>query len=81
MIDATLDEGFQNTLRLLRWFGREHLRPAGIVSDRSGKPLPEDSPLFRTFGDLGLRFGMSRSRRAGDTDDKPKGPSRSARLT
>lgn len=78
MIDATIDQGFTNIRMLLRQFGEQQIRPAGIEADRSGEPLPEDHKLFRAFGKIGLQFGMLQ-REGNKKSDKPKGPSRNSR--
>jgi len=57
VIDTTLDGGFTNILMIIRHIGESLLRPAGLEADRSGKPIPEDHPMFAAFNRTGLSFG------------------------
>ena len=57
MIDTTLDPGFTNVLMIIRHIGESLLRPAGLEADRTGKPIPEDHPMFAAFNRTGLSFG------------------------
>jgi acyl-CoA dehydrogenase len=81
MIDAGLDDGFRNVLGLMRHFGREQLRPAGLEADRAGEPLPVEHPLFRAFNQLGLRFGMRGGPRARGSAEAPSRAARSGVLS
>jgi len=57
VIDTTLDSGFTNVLMIIRHIGESLLRPAGLEADRTGKPIPEDHPMFAAFNRTGLSFG------------------------
>jgi len=72
VIDTTLDPGFTNVLMIIRHVGETLLRPAGLEADRSGKPIPEDHPMFAAFNRTGLSFGAVGTGRHSDKE----GPSR-----
>jgi acyl-CoA dehydrogenase len=57
MIDTTLDAGFHNVLRMMRYVGQTMLRPAGLAAERRGGPIPVDDPMFVEFNRTGLTFG------------------------
>ena len=81
-METKLDTGFKNILNLLRSFGKNYLRPAGLDAERSGEPLPVDHKLFMDFNKLGWSFsnlGGSRSKK--QSSDKPKGPKRTSRMS
>lgn len=59
MIDLEIDPQIQTAREMVRWLGRERLRPIGIEADRKDEPPPPDHPFFKEFMDLGLGGGMA----------------------
>lgn len=77
MIDLSLDAGFMNVLRILRFFGKKHIRPADIEADRTGDPLPVDHKLFTDFNAMNLSFGLRNVGKKPSAENE--GPGRTAR--
>jgi acyl-CoA dehydrogenase len=57
MIQTQLDTGYENVLRILRYVGKDMLRPAGTAADLRGTPIPIDDPMFIEWNQTGLSFG------------------------
>jgi acyl-CoA dehydrogenase len=54
MIDLSLDDVTQRQLEMVRWLGREYMRPLGLEADRQHAPIPADHPFYRRVWELGL---------------------------
>jgi acyl-CoA dehydrogenase len=74
MIDLTLDDATTRQLEMVRWMGKEYMRPLGIEADRKHEPVPADHPFYQKVWEMGLgRRGLSE-------DQGPRqGPRTSAR--
>jgi acyl-CoA dehydrogenase len=85
MIDLTLDEKTQTLREMVRWMGREHLRPLGLEADERGEPVPADHPFFRQAMELGLGgrglASVAEGSHDGGSEKDPKRVSKSARRT
>ena len=74
MIDLTLDDTTARQLDMVRWLGKEYMRPLGLEADRTRKPVPADHPFYQKLWELGLgRRGL------GDDAERRSGPRTSAR--
>lgn len=54
MVDFTLDSATQSLLEMVRWLGREYMRPLGLEADRLHRAVPADHPFYRKVWELGL---------------------------
>jgi len=54
VIDLSLDDTTARQLEMVRWLGREDMRPLGIEADRQHRPVPADHPFYQKIWDLGL---------------------------
>lgn len=52
MIDLEVDAGFQSLLEMIRWLGKEKMRPLGLECDRKDEPLPADHPFFQELWEM-----------------------------
>jgi len=74
MIDLTLDDSTTRQLEMVRWLGKEYMRPLGLEADRTHAPVPADHPFYQKLWELGLgRRGL------GDEPGRRGGPRTSAR--
>lgn len=56
-MQISLSQTEQQRIALIREWGREYFRPAGLRADHNGEALPVDDPFFRTALELG--YGRS----------------------
>lgn len=54
MVDFTLDRATEAMLEMVRWLGREYMRPVGLEADRLHRPIPADHPFYQKVWELGL---------------------------
>lgn len=54
MLCLEIDPDTQRLLEMIRWLGREHMRPLGLEADRQHRPIPADHPFFQLVWDLGI---------------------------
>lgn len=74
MVHFDIDSDTQRLLEIVRWLGREYMRPLGLEADRRHRPIPPDHPFYKRVWDLGIgRRGW------GDDQDQSEGPRRAAR--
>lgn len=73
MLQLDIDTETRRLLELVRWLGREHMRPLGLEADRRHEPIPADHPFYKLVWDLGI------GRRGWTEDEDRSRPSQSAR--
>ena len=59
MIDFEIPKELQNLLEVVRWLGKEYMRPLGIEYDRKGEPVPPDHPFYKMLAQMGFQYRMS----------------------
>jgi len=81
-MDFTIDPSFDTLRQMVRWLGKDKLRPLGIEADRSGRALPPDHPFFKEVLAMGLTGGfvgrMKDSAPRADDDGRARRTSRRA---
>ncbi|MBI2889999.1 MAG: acyl-CoA dehydrogenase family protein [Nitrospirae bacterium] len=81
MLDLSPDPGAENILGMLKWLGKDKLRPLGIECDKKHQALPVDHPFLKEFLSFGVSFGMRALEPDGDgKKGESKGPRRMGRL-
>ncbi|GBD25738.1 Acryloyl-CoA reductase (NADH) [bacterium HR30] len=74
MVHFEIDPETTRLLEMVRWLGREYMRPLGIEADRKHQPIPADHPFYKQVWDLGIgRRGW------GEEQGSSEGPHRAAR--
>ncbi len=59
MLAFAVDARTQSLLEVVRYLGREYMRPLGLEADRQHAPVPADHPFYRKVWELGLgRTGL-----------------------
>ncbi|MCX8071493.1 MAG: acyl-CoA dehydrogenase family protein [Candidatus Binatia bacterium] len=54
MLQLEIDTDTQRLVEMVRWLGREHMRPLGLEADRKHEPIPGDRPFYKLVWDLGI---------------------------
>jgi len=75
-VNLVIDEATRERLGMIRGIGAAHIRPAGLVADRLGRPVPHDDPFFDTLIKLGL--GRTRWDGKAEAEDHAKRAGESA---
>ena len=55
MVDFEIPAGFLNIIEMIKWLGKEYMRPLGIEADRKGEAIPPDHPFFYKCAELGMQ--------------------------
>ena len=82
-MNFAIDPSFDTLLQMVRWLGKEKLRPLGLEADRQGHALPSDHPFFTEILNMGFTGGfvgrLRDNRPAGSSDDgRPRRTARRA---
>ena len=64
-----MDPSFETLRSMLRWLGKEKLRPLGLEADRQGGALSPDHPFFKEVLSMGLSGGFVGKLKKKRTDD------------
>jgi len=67
-MDLTIPVSITQMRQMVRWLGKEKLRPLGLEADASGKALPPSHPFFSEVLSLGMTGGF-----VGKIDQDKKG--------
>ena len=54
MLQFEIDPETSQLLEVIRWLGREYMRPLGLEADRIHQPIPADHSFYKRVWDLGI---------------------------